>query len=240
MLDKELMDYFDGIEPDNELVERMIAMSNESKNKKRIKLSTKIIAVIAAVICIAAATTATAAIIRINNDKNGIVGVRDTNNSFILDFAKAQRTPEKLSDTDNDIVKTLEEKGFRDVIIPSVLIHDGYKISNANPFLPHYTSGIFDFAKDDINSVSATIIQDVSDEDVSGLWGTGNENSTGEIINVNGMDVVVVYMGDETIGFVSYIFYANANTIYQFSLETGLDEQSVKDETYAFVNSLAQ
>ncbi|MDE6767102.1 MAG: hypothetical protein K2J35_02770, partial [Eubacterium sp.] len=140
MLDKKLKDYFDGIEPDNELVERMIAMSNESKNKKRIKLSTKIMAVIAALICVIGATTATAAIVRINNDKNGIVSVNETD-SFVLDFVKAQRTPEKLSDTDNDIVKALEEKGFRDVIIPSVLIQDGYKISNAIPFLPHYTSG---------------------------------------------------------------------------------------------------
>lgn len=238
MLDEELKDYFDGIEPDNELVERMIAMLNES-NKKRIKLSTKIIAIIAAVICVVGATTVTAAILRINNDKNGIVGISETD-SFILDFAKAQRAPEKLSETDNDIVKTLSEKGFRDIIIPSALIKEGYEVSNAIGFLPHYTSGMFDFSKDGVSSVSATIIQDVSDEDVSGLWGTGDENSTGEIINVNGMDVVVVYMGDETIGFTSYIFYANGNTIYQFSLQTGLDEQSVKDETYAFVNSLAQ
>ncbi|MDE6155160.1 MAG: hypothetical protein K2F67_01840, partial [Eubacterium sp.] len=84
MLDKKLKDYFDGIEPDNELVERMIAMSNESKNKKRIKLSTKIMAVIAALICVIGATTATAAIVRINNDKNGIVSVNETD-SFVLD-----------------------------------------------------------------------------------------------------------------------------------------------------------
>lgn len=238
MLDKELKDYFDGIEPDKELVERMIAMSKES-NKKQIKCSTKIIAVIAAVICVIGATTAAAAILRINNDKNGIVGITE-NDSFILDFAKAQRTPQKLSDTDNDIVKALEEKGFRDVIIPSTLINEDYEISNAIGFLPHYTSGMFDFSKDGISGVSATIIQDISDEDVSGFWGTGDENSTGEIINVNGMDVVVVYMGDETIGFASYIFYANGNTIYQFSLQTGLDGQSAKEKTYAFVNSLAQ
>lgn len=239
MLDKELKDYFDGIEPDRELVERMIAMSNEF-SKKRIKLSTKIIAIIAAIICVAGAVTASAAILRIHNDKTGIVGVKETDDSFILDFAKAQRTPERLSDTDNDIVKAIEEKGFRDIIIPGVLIHGGYRISNAIAFLPHYTSGMFEFSKDNVNNVSATIIQDVSDEDVSGFWGTGDENSTGEIINVNGMDVVVVYMGDETIGFASYIFYANGNTIYQFSLQTGLDEQEARKATYDFVNSLAE
>lgn len=240
MLDKELKDYFDGIEPDNELVERMIAMSNGSDNKKRIKLSTKIIAIIAAVICVIGATTATAAILRINNDKNGIVGVRESDDSFILDFTQAQRSPEKLSETDNDIVKAYEEKGIRDVVIPSALITGGYKVENAIPFLPQYTSAMFDFSDADGNSVSSIIVQDVSEEDAAGFWGTGDENSTGEIINVNGMDVVVVYMGDEVIGFVSYIFYANGNTIYQFTLHAGLDEQLAKEKTYHFVNSLAQ
>lgn len=239
MLDKELKDYFDGIEPDNELVERMIAMSNES-NKKRIKLSTKIIAIIAAVIFVIGATTATAAIIRIHNDKNGITDVRETDNSFILDFTKAQRSPEKLSDTDNDIVKAFEENGIRDVVIPSALITDGYKADNANPFLPQYTSAMFDFSDADGKSVSAIVIQDISEEDAAGFWGTGDENSTGEVINVNGMDVVVVYMGDEIIGYASYIFYANGNTIYQFTLHAGLDEQAAKNEANNFVNSLAQ
>lgn len=238
MLDKELKDYFDGIEPDNELVERMIAMSNES-NKKRIKFTTKIIAIIAALICVIGATTATAAIIRIHNDKNGIADVREADNSFILDFTKAQRSPKKLSDTDNDIVKAFEKNGIRDVVIPSVLTSGGYKVDNANPFLPQYTSALVDFSDADGNSVSAIVIQDVSEEDADGFWGTGDENSTGEIINVNGMDVVVIYTGDETLGYASYIFYANGNTIYQFTLHAGPDEQSAKDEAHSFVNSLA-
>ncbi len=240
MLDKELRDYFDGIEPDNELVERMAAMSNESNNKKRIKMSTKIIAIIAAVICVFGAVTATAAILRVHNDENGIVDVREDVGSFILDFSKACKTPEKLSNPDNDIVKAFEEKGIRNVIIPNALIKDGYVVSNANPFLPNYTSAMFEFSKEGANSVSATVVQDIAESDIPGFWGTGDENSTAEVINVNGMDVVVAYMGDETIGFASFIFYANENTIYHFSLQTSLDEQALKEETYAFVASLAE
>lgn len=240
MLDNEIKKYFDGIEPDNELVERMVAMSKNTENHKRIKMSKKIIAIIAAIVCVIGATTATAAIIRVANDKNGIVSIQESDDSFTLDFTKAQRRAEKLSDTDNSIVKALNDKGFKDVVIPAELLNGKYEIVNALGFIPQYTSGMFDFSDGSNNSLSMSIIQDILDEDASGFWGTGDENSTGEVVTVNGMDVVIAYMGGPEIGYVSYIFYANGNTIYQISYHCGNDMESLKEGTMEFVSTLAQ
>lgn len=238
MLKNEIIKYFDGIEPDSELVERTVAMSNDTKNKKRMNLSKKMIALIAAIVCLLAVTTATATIVRVYNDKNNVVNINESDNSFSLDFTKAKRAPQKLSNTDNDIVNALTDKGFRDVIVPAALINDGYEITNAIDFLPQYTSAMFDFSNGTENTVSMTVIQDISDEDIPGFWETGDENSTGEVINVNGMDVVVTYMGDSEIGYSGIIFYANGNTIYQITYSGGLNEEQAKENILRFVTSL--
>lgn len=240
MLDNEIKKYFDGIEPDNELVERMVAMSKNTENHKRIKMSKKIIAIIAAIVCVIGATTATAAIIRVANDKNGIVSIQESDDSFTLDFTKAQRRAEKLSDTDNSIVKMLNDKGFEDVVIPAELLNGKYEIVNALGFIPQYTSGMFDFSDGSDSSISMSIIQDIPDEEVAGFWGTGDENSTGEVVTVNGMDVVIAYMGEPEIGYSSFIFYANGNTIYQFSYNGATDMESLRESTIEFISTLAQ
>lgn len=240
MLDNELKNYFESIEPDNELIERMIAVSNNSKRKKTAKLSKKIIALAAAVICIISAITVTAAVHRMHNDKNGIVSIQNTDDSFVLDFTKAQRTPDKLSNTNSDIVQAIQSQGINNVIIPGELINGGYVIDNSIGFLPQYTSCMFDFSDSKGNTVSLSIIQDIPDAEASGFWSTGDQNTIGEIVTVNGMDVIIAYMGDENIGFVSYIFYANENTIYQFSLSCGFDSEKVKEKTLQFVHSLAE
>lgn len=240
MLDNEIKNYFDGIEPDEELIERMVSMSKNTDTNKRIKMSKKLIAIIAAIICVIGATTATAAIVRMANDKNGIVSIQETDNSFKLDFTKAQRKAENLSDTDNSIVKELNGKGFKDVIIPAQLLNGKYEIVNAIDFIPQYTSEMFDFSDGSDNSISMTIIQDVPDENAAGFWGTGDENSTGEVVNVNGMDVVISYMGEPEFGYVSYIFYANGNTIYQLSYHCATDMDTLKEGTIEFVSTLAQ
>lgn len=240
MLDDQIKNYFDGIEPDNELIERMVAMSKNSTDNKKIKISKKIIAIIAAIICVIGATTATAAIIRVANDKNGIVNIKEMDNSFTLDFTKAQRKPKKLSDTNNSIVKEIESKGINDIVIPAELLNGKYEIVNAINLLPDYTSAMFDFSDGSDNSISMSIIQNIPDEEVAGFWGTGDENSTGEVVNVNGMDVVIAYMGEPEIGYVSNIFYANGNTIYQISYHCGTDMDTLKEGTIEFINTLAQ
>lgn len=240
MLDNEIKKYFDGIEPDNELVERMVAMSKNTENPKRIKMSKKIVAIIAAIVCAIGATTATAAIVRMANDKNGIVSIQESDDSFTLDFTKAQRRAEKLSDTDNNIVKVLNDKGFKDVVIPAELLNGKYEIVNTLGFIPQYTSGMFDFSDGSNNSISMSIIQDIPDEEAVGFWGTGDENSTGEVVTVNGMDIIIAYMGEPEIGYSSFIFYANGNTIYQISYHCGNDMESLKEGTMEFVNTLAQ
>lgn len=240
MFDNDIKMYFDGIEPDPELVERMVNMSNDTKKSTRINLSKKAIALIAAIVCLLAATTVTAAIIRVNNDKNGIVDIKESDSSFQLDFTKAARNPEKLSDTDNDIVKALMDNGFKDIVIPAALINEGYKIENEIPFLKQYTSAMYDFSNGSENTISMNIIQDIANEDLAGFWGTGDENSTGDVININGMDVVITYMGSAETGYAGFIFYANGNTIYQITYQGGLDEEKAKESIIEFVNTLAQ
>lgn len=238
MFDNEINKYFDGIEPEKELVEGMVTML-KNNDKRRITISKRVIAAIAAVICILSAMTVSARIIRVHNDKNSVVDI-DENNSFILNFENADRTPESLSNTNNDIVKALNNKGFKDVVIPYALIADGYKIDNEIDFIPQYTSAMYDFSDSDDNSVSMTIVQDIADEDINGFWGTGDENSDAQVVNVNSLDVVIAYMGDESSGYYSYIFYANGNTIYQITYYGGMNQESAKQKTIDFVNTLAQ
>lgn len=238
MLKNRITEYFDGIEPDSELVERMVAVSKDTE-KKRIKLSKKVIALIAAVVFLLAATSVTAAVVRVMNDDKGIVEITEFSD-FSLQFSKAQKSPKKLSDTDSEIVKTLMDSGFKDVIIPGDLISGGYHIDNKIDFLPQYTSAMYDMSNDNGGSITITVIQDIAQDDIDGFWSTGDENSTGEIINVNGMDVVVTYMGDEQFGYSGFIFYANDNTIYQITYSAGLDEAAAKENITNFVKSLGE
>lgn len=239
MLEKEIVLYFDGIEPDEKLIERVVAMSENTNKEKRIKLSTKLFSIIVAAVLLLVATTATATIIRIKNDDSAIVQI-DENESFVPEFSKAQRAPEKLSSTSSEIVKAIADFGINDIVIPSALINDGYEIVNKIPFLPQYTSAMLDFSNGTDNTASMIIIQDIADEDIDGFWGTGDKNSEGQVVNVNSMDVVIVYMGDSENGYSSIIFYANGNTIYQLTYFAGFDEAQAHQITLDFVNSLAQ
>lgn len=238
MLDERIKMYFDGIEPDSELIERTTLMLKDT-DKKRMKFSKTMIALIAALVCILTVTAVSAAIVRVYNDKNNVVEIDDSE-SFVLNFENADRTPEMLSDTDNDIVKTMNAKGFKDVIIPSALITDGYRIDSEIDFIPHYLSAMYDLSNENGDKISMSVIQDIKDEDMNGFWGTGDPESIAEVINVNSMDVVVTIMGDDNIGYVGFAFYANGNTIYHFTYSSSGDAETVKQKTLAIVNSLGQ
>ena len=81
MLDEKIKMYFDGIEPDSELIERTTLMLKDT-DKKRMKFSKAMIALIAALVCILTVTAVSAAIVRVYNDKNNVVEIDDSE-SFV-------------------------------------------------------------------------------------------------------------------------------------------------------------
>lgn len=238
MTEKELIDYFEHIEPSHELIERTIHMSKEN-NKKRVRLSKKIIAVIAAAVVLAIGITGYAGISRIIGDNKGIVSEQSNNDALVFNFSKASRTPEKYSDKKEAIVSQLNKLKHNNVLLPTALFDDSYKIYNViNPFLRENSSRIE--IKNDKYDVTITLIGDLAPEEMDGFMGTGDERTICNVTNVNGVDVCICIEGEKDFGYSPYIFYAVDDTMYWINFCAGTDYEEAVETAKEFVATLKQ
>lgn len=240
MFENDIIKYFDSIEPSDELIERTVTMSNNGTNKK-IKFTKRTISILVAAIILALGITGYAGINKIINDKKGMVAELKINNKssgFVFDFNRAEKKAVVLSDTDNEIVKALNKEGYKDIVMPKAITDSGYKIDNIGAFVTE-NSSMVNLSKGS-KSITFTLVAGVSSEEMNGFWGVGGENSTCEVLNVNGMDVCITYDGDENIGYTAYIIYANNDYMYEFNCPSSNNLEETKTMAREIAQSLDQ
>lgn len=238
MIEKDLMEFFEHIEPSPELIERTIHMSKEN-NKKRVKLSKKVIAVLVAAVVLALGVTGYAGITRIIGDDKGIVSEQNSNGALVFDFSKASRTPDKYSNTEEALVAQLGKLKHNNVLLPTALFDDTYEIYNViSPFLTKNGSCIE--MKNDKYDIDIHLIGGLAPEEMDGFMGTGDERTICNVTTVNGVDVCICIEGEEQFGYYPYIFYAVDDTLYWIDFCAGNNYDEAVKTANEFVATLEQ
>lgn len=238
MIEKDLIEFFEHIEPSPELIERTIHMSKEN-NKKRVRLSKKIIAVLTAAVVLAIGITGYAGISRIIGDNKGIVSEQSNNGALVFDFSKASRTPKKYSNKEETLVTQLSKFKYNNVLLPTTLFDNSYEIYNVmSPFLTENSCSIQ--IKNDKYDVTINLIGGLTPEKMDSFMGTGDERTICNVTNVNGVDVCVCIEGEEQFGYYPYIFYAVDDTLYWINFYAGTDYNEAVETANEFVAALEQ
>ncbi len=238
MFEKDLIEFFDHIEPSPELIERTINMS-KGKNNKRVRLSKKVIALLVAAVVLAIGITGYAGITRIIGDDKGIVSEQSGDSSLVFDFSKASRTPKKYSNKEKDLVAQLSKLKYDNILLPTALFDDSYEIySVLNPFITENSCCMQ--MKNEKYDMSIQLIGGLAPEEMDGFMGTGDERTICNVTNVNGIDVCICIEGEDGIGYYPYIFYAVDDTLYWINFCAGTDYDEAVKTANEFVATLEQ
>lgn len=238
MFEKDLVDFFDSIEPSPELIERTINMSKENRDK-RVKLSRKVIAVLVAAVILAVGITGYAGIARIFGDSKGIVSEETSNGGLVFDFSKNSRTPNKYSDKNEELVKKLNELKFDNVLLPTAIFDDTFEIYNVlNPYIVDNSCSIQ--MRNDKLDAELCVVGGLTPERMDGFLGTGDERTICNVTNINGVDVCICIEGDEQFGYYPYIFYAVDDTLYWIHFCAGTDYDEAVKTADEFAATLEQ
>lgn len=231
-MDNKIIDYFDSIEPSEELIERTVKMA---QNNKRIKLSKgAIAALIAAIVLIIGVTGYAAATHIFGNNEKGVVSENtDEGVQFSLDFTKADVTPDKYSNPDNEIIKKFNAAGYKDVLLPDALLGGGFTVGHIGYQKSNLAMINFDDGQGHIFDLF--IIPEVSKEDmkdaVSLSGSEGLETYECFVKTYNGIDVQLTYFGSKEIGYSSRITYAVGDTVYMIQPPSGETLDEIKNRT---------
>lgn len=235
MFKDDIIKYFDNIEPSNELIERTVIMTNNRTNK-RVMLPRKAVAIIVAAVIMLIGVTGYAASVKIkNNDKNI---AKEYQTRIVFDFTKSDNTPDSYSNSANDIVYTLNDLGYDKVLLPTELL-DNATIESITPFIMD-NSNIIMFDSEKYDDLELNIINNIAREDMNDFWGTGDENTIGEINNINGIDVCLTVQGSEEIGYMAFINYVINDTVYCIKYFGGDEQIKTYDSGIEFISSLEQ
>lgn len=234
MFKNEIIKYYDNIEPSNELIERTINMSNN--NKKTIKLPKRAVAILVAAIVMLVGITGYAAASKIKNNEKGMA--IETGAGILFDFTKSDNTPDKYTENDNEIVNALVGLGYDNIVLPRALCENA-EIDSVNPFITD-TSNSIDFKSKKYDSPTLFIINNVERKDMNNFFGTGDEDTIGEIVNINGIDVCLTIQGNEEMGYKPCITYVVDDTLFHIYYTAGTDAQKAYKSGIDFVNTIGQ
>ncbi len=232
-MDNKIFDYFESIEPSNELIERTVNMA-QNNNKKRIVLPKSAIAALVAAIVLVIGITGYAAATHIfgNNEKGIVSESTDEGVQFKLDFTKADTTPDVYSNTDNEIIKKFNAAGYKDVLLPDALIGPNFSVGNIN--YKNETLAMIDFNDGQGHIYNAFIIPEIAKENMKdAIMLGGNEGVNAEcyVEKYNGIDVQLTYFYSKETGYGSRITYAVGNTVYMIQPPSGETLDEIKNRT---------
>lgn len=239
-MDNKIHDYFDSIEPSEELIERTVIMAQN--NNKRIKLSKGMVAALVAAVVLVIGITGYAAASHIfgNNEKGIVSENSDEGVQFNLDFTKADTIPDEYSNTDNDIVKKFNSAGYKDVLLPDALIGPNFTVGNIN--YKKGTLAMISFDDGQGHVFDVFIIPEIAKEDMKDAIALGGnegvEINECYVKTYNGIDVQLTYFGGEEIGYSSRITYAAGNTVYMIQPPNGNTLDEIKNRTEELAKTL--
>ncbi len=234
MFKNDIIEYFDSIEPSDELIERTVNMSKN--NKKIAKLPKRAVAILVAAIIMLVGVTGYAAVTKIKNNDKGMA--IETGSCILFDFTKSDNTPDRYSVNDNEIVNALVGLGYDNIVLPRALCEDT-EIAGVNPFITE-TSNSIDFKSKKYDSPTLYIINNVERKDMNNFFGTGDEDTIGEIININGIDVCLTIQGNEEFGYKPCITYVVDDTMFHIYYTAGTNQEKAYKSGIEFVNTIEQ
>lgn len=236
MIEKELIEYFDNINPPKELIERTITMS-KNKEQRFKKMSKRTIAILVAAIIMVIGVTGYAAISRIIGDENGIVAINN-DSGFVFDFSKADKKPKSYSDNTAALVLELNELGYNKVLLPKAMLVAPYdSVKATTPYLKQ--NGSMVKVKNAEGSFELQIFNDMSAEEMNGFYGTGNEKTVCEVYQINGIDVCLNMEGDDKVGYCAYIFYATDDVLYCINFFADMNQEAAHNKAVDFIKTLS-
>lgn len=229
MMDEELSK--DPDEMDTELIDICADVINRAhaEEDKRIeqeemmkakKIKVRKVFLIAAVLAFALSLSLSASAKFLNIDASEKV-VQFINNHFNINLGNANTETDDYTDNGLELINSLNEKGFENIVLPAALISEDYATKTTTRSLEDIEQAIIEFKNDSINiqgNISITKHTNYDDNFTIGQGSVPDLYNKVKQITVNGTDVLV--FSDAT---SSYIYYIDKNIEYDISISCDFD-----------------
>ncbi|MDE6019582.1 MAG: DUF4367 domain-containing protein [Ruminococcus sp.] len=181
-------------------------------NKSKIKsVKARRVLLIAAILIFVLSLSISASAKYFNIDASEKV-VQFINNHLHINLGNANTDADNYSDNGLELISNLKEKGFENVILPSVLISKDYSTKITTYSLENIEQATIDFKSNQTNFSGAIIITNhINNNDNFAIGQRDMLDSYNQVkqISVNGMDVLIFNDGTNSV-----IFYIDKNIEY--------------------------
>lgn len=210
--------YFKGSRAESE----KSAGQEKGAKSKKIKFGKFVFIAAALAIIFGVTICAGAKYVHIEAAENIVEFVKD---HFKINLQHAEREADTYSDESADLVQTLRENGFEEVILPAELLKDTYAVQLTNVSDDENFADIHIDFENNENNVSGyiTIVKYKNEAAAVGI-GQGDMSQSYDRVKqltLNGMDVFVFGKND---GEHAFIMYIDGYTEYTISLNCSFDE----------------